>query len=77
MATAAVTGLRALAREERLTIPAGIDFSAVPGLSTEMRQRLTAAQPTTLGGAGRVPGVTPAALVALAVHLRRGVERFT
>jgi tRNA uridine 5-carboxymethylaminomethyl modification enzyme len=69
--------LRALAREERLAIPAGIDFSAVPGLSTEMRQRLTAAQPTTLGGAGRVPGVTPAALVALAVHLRREVERFT
>ncbi len=70
--------MRVLAREERMGIPAGLDFTAIPGLSTEMRQRLTAAQPATLGGAGRVPGVTPAALAALAVHLRRQpAGRFT
>jgi tRNA uridine 5-carboxymethylaminomethyl modification enzyme len=69
--------LRMLEREERLSIPAGVDFGAIAGLSTEMRQRLTAAQPATLGGAGRVPGVTPAALTALAVHLRRDEARFT
>jgi tRNA uridine 5-carboxymethylaminomethyl modification enzyme len=63
--------LRALAREERLAIPRGLDFGAVPGLSLEMRQRLAAAGPVTLGSAGRVPGITPAALAALAVHLRR------
>lgn len=68
--------LRLIEREERAAIPAGLDFSAVPGLSNEMRQRLSAARPATLGGAGRVAGVTPAALAALAVHLRK-VERFT
>jgi len=70
-------GLRALAREEGLAIPVEVDFAAVAGLSVEMRQRLSAARPATLGSAGRVAGVTPAALVALAVHLRRDAERFT
>jgi tRNA uridine 5-carboxymethylaminomethyl modification enzyme len=69
--------LRVLEREERLAIPAGIDFAAVPGLSAEMRQRLANARPATLGSAGRVPGITPAALAALAVHLRRTEARFT
>ncbi|HEY8610419.1 MAG TPA: tRNA uridine-5-carboxymethylaminomethyl(34) synthesis enzyme MnmG [Roseomonas sp.] len=61
----------ALEREERLPIPEDVDFACIAGLSTEMRQRLAAARPATLGSAGRVPGVTPAALVALAGHLRR------
>ncbi|ONG53370.1 tRNA uridine-5-carboxymethylaminomethyl(34) synthesis enzyme MnmG [Pseudoroseomonas deserti] len=69
--------LRLLEREERVSIPRGIDFAAIPGLSREMQQRLGAAQPETLGSAGRVAGVTPAALAALAVHLRRQQERFT
>jgi len=69
--------LRLLEREERLAIPRGLDFTMIPGLSNEMRQRLHAAQPSTLGSAGRVPGITPAALAALAVHLRRRQERFT
>ena len=63
--------LRVLEREERLTIPVATDFTAIPGLSTEMRHRLAKASPATLGSAGRVPGITPAALAALAVHLRR------
>lgn len=62
---------RLIAREERLAIPEGIDFSAIPGLSREMQQRLAGARPATLGSAGRVPGVTPAAIAALAMHLRR------
>ena len=66
-----------MAREEGLAIPVEVDFAAVAGLSVEMRQRLSAARPATLGSAGRVAGVTPAALVALAVHLRRDAERFT
>ena len=61
----------ALEREERLRIPPDLDFGLVGGLSTEMRGRLGVARPATLGAAGRVPGVTPAALVALAGHLRR------
>lgn len=67
--------LRLLVREEGVSIPRGIDFGRIPGLSNEMRQRLGAAQPATLGSAGRVPGITPAALAALAAHLRR--ERST
>ena len=62
---------RMLAREEALAIPAALDFDAIPGLSNEMRQRLALARPATLGGAGRLPGITPAAIAALAVHLRR------
>lgn len=69
--------LRLLEREEKLAIPRGLDFASVPGLSHEMRQRLDMAQPATLGSAGRVPGVTPAALAALAVHLRRRQDCFT
>ncbi|HEY4253423.1 MAG TPA: tRNA uridine-5-carboxymethylaminomethyl(34) synthesis enzyme MnmG [Roseomonas sp.] len=67
-----------LAREERTRIPDDLDFTAIAGLSNEMRQRLTRARPATLGGAGRVPGITPAAIAALAVHLRRApTECFT
>ncbi len=62
---------RLIEREERLTIPDSLDFAAVPGLSREMQQRLAGVRPATLGGAGRVPGITPAAIAALAVHLRR------
>jgi len=61
----------AIEREDRLNVPADVDFSAIPGLSLEMRQRLSSARPTTLGAAARVSGVTPAAVAALAVHLRR------
>ncbi len=63
--------LALIRREERLAVPRGVDFAAIPGLSREMQQRLAAASPSTLGAAGRVAGVTPAALAALAVHLRR------
>ncbi|MBR0659178.1 tRNA uridine-5-carboxymethylaminomethyl(34) synthesis enzyme MnmG [Neoroseomonas oryzicola] len=69
--------MRLLEREERTRIPDDLDFGAVPGLSSEMRQRLTAARPATLGSAGRLPGVTPAAIAALAVALRREAVRST
>lgn len=68
---------RLLEREEKANIATTLDFDAVDGLSAEMRQRLKAARPATLGAAGRVQGVTPAALAALAVHLRRDAQRFT
>ncbi|MDB5412704.1 MAG: tRNA uridine-5-carboxymethylaminomethyl(34) synthesis enzyme MnmG [Rubritepida sp.] len=66
-----------LEREEALAIPAEIDFAEIAGLSNEMRARLGRARPATLGGAGRLPGITPAALAALAIHLRRDVSRET
>jgi tRNA uridine 5-carboxymethylaminomethyl modification enzyme len=54
-------------------LPLGDDFpySAIPGLSREMVERLTRARPATLAAAGRIPGITPAALAALLVHARR------
>jgi tRNA uridine 5-carboxymethylaminomethyl modification enzyme len=69
--------MRLLEREERATIPDDLDFAVVPGLSSEMRQRLAAARPATLGSAGRLPGITPAAIAALAVALRRDAARST
>jgi tRNA uridine 5-carboxymethylaminomethyl modification enzyme len=71
------TERRLLEREEKAAIAETLDFDEVDGLSAEMRQRLKAARPVTLGAAGRVQGVTPAALAALAVHLRRDAQRFT
>ncbi|MBU8536911.1 tRNA uridine-5-carboxymethylaminomethyl(34) synthesis enzyme MnmG [Falsiroseomonas tokyonensis] len=64
---------RLLAREEALAVPPTLDFRGIPGLSAEMQQRLARARPDSLGSASRVPGVTPAAVAALAIHLRRGV----
>ena len=58
-------------RDSRVWIPTGFDFQAVPGLSTEMIERLTAAGPETLDQASRVAGVTPAALSAVYVALKR------
>jgi tRNA uridine 5-carboxymethylaminomethyl modification enzyme len=69
--------MRLLEREERARIPDDLDFGSVPGLSSEMRQRLAATRPATLGSAGRLPGVTPAAIAALAVALRRDTARST
>lgn len=50
-------------------IPADLDFSAIAGLSTEIRQKLARALPGTLGDAARIPGVTPASLNAISIYL--------
>ena len=63
--------IRALRRDEALTIPDSLDYEEIPGLSTEVRQRLTEARPATLAAAARLPGVTPAALTILLRHVRR------
>lgn len=60
-----------LRRNERVLIPSDFDFASVGGLSTEMIERLDRARPDTLAAAGRIRGVTPAALAALLVHVRR------
>lgn len=57
--------------QERQPIPADFDYAEVAGLSAEVRQRLTQQRPETLGQAQRVPGVTPAAISLLLVHLKR------
>ena len=63
--------LRDLRASEGLPLVPNFPYAEVPGLSNEMIERLTKAAPGTLAAAGRVPGVTPAALSALLVHARR------
>jgi tRNA uridine 5-carboxymethylaminomethyl modification enzyme len=58
-------------RQEQRRIPAELDYQGVRGLKTEARARLVEVRPTTLGHAGRIPGVTPADLALLAVHLEK------
>jgi tRNA uridine 5-carboxymethylaminomethyl modification enzyme len=65
----------AFRRDEALSLPDDLDYGTVGGLSTEVRERLDAARPATLGAAARLPGVTPAALTALLAHVRRGDAR--
>ena len=63
--------LRTLRASEGIALTESFAFSAVPGLSNEMIERLSAARPRSLAAAGRIPGITPAALSALLVHARR------
>jgi tRNA uridine 5-carboxymethylaminomethyl modification enzyme len=61
----------AFRRDEDLRLPAELDYAAVGGLSNEVRQKLGAVRPLTLGQAARIEGVTPGALTALLAHVRR------
>ena len=62
--------IAAFRRDERLHLPADMDFLSLEGMSNEVRQKLAAARPTTLGQAARVDGITPAALTLL-LHLAK------
>jgi tRNA uridine 5-carboxymethylaminomethyl modification enzyme len=66
--------VEAFRRDEGLVLT-GIDYSVVPGLSNEARNRLEKAQPRTVGQAGRLDGLTPAALGILAAYLRRETRK--
>ena len=59
---------------EGIEIPETFDYSQVPGLSNEARQRLTEIQPLSLGQASRISGITPAAISILMVFLKRYKE---
>ena len=63
--------IAAYRRDEALILPPDLDYGAIGSLSTEVRQKLEANRPATLGQAARISGVTPAALVALLKHVRR------
>jgi tRNA uridine 5-carboxymethylaminomethyl modification enzyme len=58
-------------RDESLVLPDDLDFRQISGLSSEMKHKFTALRPRTVGQAGRLDGVTPAALTLLAAHVRR------
>lgn len=60
-----------LARDERHAIPEDFDYSALSGLSAEIQSKLEAVRPETLGQAGRIEGMTPAALALILVGLRK------
>ena len=60
-----------LRSDEGVALPSGLRFADVPGLSSEMIGRLTAARPPSLAAAARVRGITPAALSAVLLHVRR------
>jgi 16S rRNA (guanine527-N7)-methyltransferase len=62
---------RALTSLEDLAIPVGFDYDNVGSLSAEVREKLMKVAPRTLGQAGRIPGVTPAAIAILSVILKR------
>jgi tRNA uridine 5-carboxymethylaminomethyl modification enzyme len=58
-------------RNEHTALPADLNYARLGGLSNEIRQKLTEIRPATLGQAARVPGVTPAAVSILLVHLKK------
>jgi tRNA uridine 5-carboxymethylaminomethyl modification enzyme len=63
--------IAAYRRDEGLELPAELDYAELRGLSNEVRQKLAALRPRTIGQAGRIDGITPAALTLLVAHLKR------
>ena len=63
-----------LRESELRRIPASFEFAGIPGLSTEAKQKLERVRPQTLGQAGRIPGITPAALAVLDIYLSLGAH---
>ncbi|TVR83749.1 MAG: tRNA uridine-5-carboxymethylaminomethyl(34) synthesis enzyme MnmG [Rhodospirillales bacterium] len=63
--------IAAARRYEEMTIPDGLDFQAVPGLSSEVREKLGRVKPASVGAAGRIAGVTPAAIATVIRVLQR------
>jgi tRNA uridine 5-carboxymethylaminomethyl modification enzyme len=61
--------IQQLGEAESRQIPVSFEYEEIPGLSTEVKQKLTKVRPTTLGQAGRIPGVTLAAIAVLDVYL--------
>lgn len=60
-----------LRASENVALPGELDYSAIPGLSKEIQHKLSQARPETLGQASRIPGVTPAAVSLLMIHLKK------
>jgi tRNA uridine 5-carboxymethylaminomethyl modification enzyme len=61
-------------RDESFALPDDLDYTSLPGLSNEVKQKLQTHRPRTIGHASRIDGVTPAALTLLVAHVRRGKE---
>ena len=63
--------IKRLLRDENEQLPEWLDYKLIPGLTTEARERLVVVRPRALGQAGRIEGITPAALTLLLMHIRR------
>lgn len=63
--------ITALRKEERLALPSDLDYLSMPSLSAELRQKLMAVRPASLGQASRIDGMTPAALGVILGHVKR------
>lgn len=69
--------IAAMQKEESRTIPADFDYRALSGLSNELVQKLETIRPVNLGQAGRIEGITPAALTLILAHLKKAAGRDT
>lgn len=67
--------IEAFRKDENLILPKGLDYSAIGSLSNEVRQNIEKVRPTTLGEASRIPGVTPAAVIALLRYVKKGGKK--
>ena len=67
--------IAAFRKDEALQLPENLDYSKVGSLSNEVRQKLETARPATLGAASRIPGVTPAAVIALLRYVKKGPQK--
>jgi tRNA uridine 5-carboxymethylaminomethyl modification enzyme len=65
------SGVERLRHLEKARLPHDLDYATVTGLSREVREKLSSIRPHSLGQASRIPGITPAALSLLAIHLKR------
>lgn len=71
------TAVNAMRKDEQLEIPDGFTFEGIPGLSNELQQKLATARPATLAQAGRIEGMTPAALALILTTIRRSESKRT
>lgn len=64
-----------LRRDENIRIPADFDYQGLPGLSVELQQKLARHRPLTVAHAGKIDGITPAALMLILIHVKRSDRR--
>ncbi len=69
--TRQVSEVKQMRTTDAVSLPADLDYASIGGLSTEIREKLEAARPGSLGALGRIPGVTPPAIMAVVGHVRR------
>jgi tRNA uridine 5-carboxymethylaminomethyl modification enzyme len=66
--------IRQFKKEAGTRIPDDVDYAKIPGLSNEVREKLKAARPATIGGASKIPGMTPAAITTVLIYLNKNKQ---